>query len=619
MSTPPGSQHPYACTASVTILLVVHSGLLAFSATQHSPTSLEPAFLASGLSHWRFGDFHAYNVNPPFPRMIAAIPSLLVGYEDDWSRYQIGPGIRSEFAIGQDFVNANGFDTIKLCTYARWACIPFSLTGAFFAYRWSKELYGPGGGLITLLLWAFEPNLLGHAALATPDCASWSFGILAGYTFWRWLEVPSWRRAMPCGLAMGLAESSKMTWLILYALWPILWILIQRPWAARSSGFVSTRPNDGTSAVECQFSAQNHPAHRRHSWSFYAHSGCQLGFILFISVYITNLGYAFDGTFTRLGDFEFVSGSLSGGDPSGKPGNVFEGTCFENVVIPFPKQYILGIDNQKRDFEDYIELSYLRGEWKRGGWWYYYLYGLLIKMPCGDWCLLLWLLAAHSRVATGGVWPNSETVIHATAISLAVLVSSQTAFNIHLRYAFPVLAYCLVFLGKAVRFLRGESIVAKAICLGMICYASISSLLAYPSHLSYFNEFVGGPSYGYKHLLGSSYDWGQDLLRLRQAGLGDGTGVFHVGFRPISARVIEAILPNCKSLSDSGTLGASALPRAYIIRLDWTCPPNSRVPGEKSYEMMKQDLATVDSFNLNRDFGVSCRVVYCFRNHRNTP
>lgn len=39
-----------------------------------------------------------------------------------------------------------------------------------------------------------------------------------------------------------------------------------------------------------------------------------------------------------------------------------------------------------------------------------------------------------------------------------------------------------------------------------------SSLWIYPHSLSYFNESIGGPLNGPKHLLGSNVDWGQDLL-----------------------------------------------------------------------------------------------------------
>ncbi|MBA3313809.1 MAG: hypothetical protein H0T47_11035, partial [Planctomycetaceae bacterium] len=55
------------------------------------------------------------------------------------------------------------------------------------------------------------------------------------------------------------------------------------------------------------------------------------------------------------------------------------------------RQYLLGFDLQKRDFEDYGQPSYLRGEWRGHGWWYYYLDGCLVKIPHGT--QLLFVLA----------------------------------------------------------------------------------------------------------------------------------------------------------------------------------------------------------------------------------
>jgi hypothetical protein len=37
----------------------------------------------------------------------------------------------------------------------------------------------------------------------------------------------------------------------------------------------------------------------------------------------------------------------------------------------------------------------------------------------------------------------------------------------------------------------------------------------YPHCLAYFNEFVGGLDNGYKYLVGSNLDWGQDLKNLK--------------------------------------------------------------------------------------------------------
>jgi hypothetical protein len=444
----------------VGLLLAIQAGLLGDSATRHSPTQLEPAFLASGISHWHYGRFELYRVNPPLARMVAALPVLAVGCETDWSRFYDGPGSRAEFPVGEDFVKANGPRSMPLFVYARWGCIPFSLIGAYFAYRWAKELYGPAAGLLTLTLFVFEPNLLAHGELVTPDGACTAFGILAGYTYWRWLRSPTWTRAILAGGALGLAELAKMSWVILFGLWPLLWMI----WRLMEPRRALTVTLEQTGDSEAR------PTRPLPSW-------LQLSSILLLAIYVINLGYAFDGTFTPLKDYQFVSTVLSGRPKAGTPGNRWSASPLATVPVPLPKQYLLGFDSQKKDFEDFGQKSYLRGVWKDGGWWYYYLYGLWVKVPIGTWALFGWVLvwrlrgrlrphAAVSRPMTMSGAPaqgspsdsppgatfRDECVLLLPAVTLFVLVSSQTEFNLHLRYVFPCLGLWLIFLGSATRY-----------------------------------------------------------------------------------------------------------------------------------------------------------------------
>ena len=349
---------------AVTLLLLVHAALLAHSATQHSPTMLEPALLASGLHHWESGRFELYRVNPPLVRMVAALPVIAAGYRSDWGGFYEAPGARREFAVGSDFVAANGDRTLWLMTIARWACIPFSLAGGLFAYLYARELWRSDvSGLIAVILWCFEPNMLAHAELVTNDVPCAALGLGATWLFWRWLRRPTWGRATIAGLVLGLTELSKTSWIFLFGLWPLLWLIDSTTarYLARSAppaGAAPARPSDLQSA----------PLLRRPQ--------TQLCGMLLIALYLINLGYAFDGSFTRLKSFDFVSTSLTDLDTPGKVGNRFRGLWIGNVPVPLPRQYVLGLDLQKRDFEDWRRPNYLRGEWRTGGgWWYYYLYG----------------------------------------------------------------------------------------------------------------------------------------------------------------------------------------------------------------------------------------------------
>lgn len=413
----------------VAALLLTHAGLLAYSATRHSPTLNEPGHLVAGLSHWKFGRFELYRVNPPLVRMVAALPVMAVGYEEDWSGFYEKPGARPVFGMGADFIKANGERSIWLFTIARWACIPFSLIGGLFCFFWSRELWGNNlAGLISLTLWCFEPNILAHGELITPDCAATSIGLGAGYFFWRWLKQPSWDRAGLAGLLFGLAQLSKMTWIILFGLWPLLWVF----WVSMSKKS-STAPASSPSR-QAKFRTQF----------------SQLITLLCLGLYLLNLGYGFDGSFTRLEKFAFVSELLAGERDAGIGGNQFHNSWLGEMHIPFPKQYILGMDVQKHDFEDYGQPSYLRGEWKDGGWWYYYLYAFAVKTPHGTQLLLIIALVSlwqASREANRNwQWP-SLVILLVPAILVFALVSAQLEFNHHFRYVLPSFGFLFVFAG----------------------------------------------------------------------------------------------------------------------------------------------------------------------------
>jgi hypothetical protein len=192
-------ERPPAARFTVGGLLAIHTLLLGYSAYVHSPTLNEPAHLVAGLSHWTFGRFELYRVNPPLVRMVAALPVIAVGYNEDWSGFDDGLGARPEMAMGETLVKVNGERSCFLFMIARWACIPFSWLGAIVCYLWARDLYGRPAGVMACTVWCFEPNILAHASLITSDAAAAALGALACYTFWQWLKSPSWRLAIFAG------------------------------------------------------------------------------------------------------------------------------------------------------------------------------------------------------------------------------------------------------------------------------------------------------------------------------------------------------------------------------------------------------------------------------------
>jgi hypothetical protein len=189
-------------------MLLIHGGLLAWASSRNSPVIDEVGHLPAGVSHWCFGRFDLYRVNPPLVRSWAALPVLASDCVFDWTRCDDSPTARPEFAIGRDVIARNGERVLGYFTLARWMCIPFSLLGGYVCYLWSSELYGRKSGVLAAVLWCFSPNILAHAALITPDAGAAAFGVAAGYAFWRWLRRPSLRATLIAGGALGLKQVS---------------------------------------------------------------------------------------------------------------------------------------------------------------------------------------------------------------------------------------------------------------------------------------------------------------------------------------------------------------------------------------------------------------------------
>jgi hypothetical protein len=208
---------------------------------------------------------------------------------------------------------------------------------------------------------------------------------------------------------------------------------------------------------------------------------------------------------------ETLGGARDDAHQFGTGSNRFTGTWLGEMPVPLPENYVMGIDLQKWDFERKM-WSYLRGEWRLGGWWYYYLYALAIKVPLGTWVLvLLALLLGLFRRGYTASW-RDELVLLAPIAVVLTLVSSQTGFNHHLRYVLPIFPFAFIWTSKVARAVELRHGKIATVAAAALLWSVESSLWYYPHSLSYFNELVGGPKHGHEHLLDSNIDWGQDLL-----------------------------------------------------------------------------------------------------------
>lgn len=512
------------------VLLVGHSGLLAYSAYVHSPTRNEIAHLVAGLSHWRFQDFRLYCVNPPLVRSFAAIPVLLTDHEEDWVGFHSEAMNRPVFDLEQRFLSLNKDRCSHCVTLARLACIPFCWIGAITCYFWARDLAGRSAGLLAISLWCLSPNILGHGSLVTADAGGAAFAVAASYAFYRWLSRPSLQSMVVFGLVLGLAGLAKTTLVILFPLWPVIWILYRL----------------------------SNPPMRTSRWVIEA--GMLVASAV-IALSVLNCGYLFQSSFKPLKDYRFSSELLTGTTESfiainrvqvapdtTRQANRFKDTLLGEVPVPIPEPYLLGIDVQQHDFETSERISYLRGEYKKSGWWYYYLYAFVVKVPLGTLSLIVGVIIFRIARRNRRNWKSprcwrgrcdialeDEIVLGVPCFAILCVVSSRIEFNEHFRYVLPCLPFAFVWIAvfthqllslcvencwKCERSLDREQpdflyyLIkwgAPFMVLSTL-WSFCSSIYVYPHSLSFFNETVGGPLNGQNHLLGSNVDWGQDSI-----------------------------------------------------------------------------------------------------------
>src|SRR4030067_1585606 len=107
-------------------------------------------------------------------------------------------------------------------------------------------------------------------------------GIVAIYALRQGPGQPNWIHVSITGICLGLLPLTKLTWIIAFGLWPLIWCI----WS------VPTYFTKGDK--RCQ-------PHLR-----------QLAVMLLLALYVLNVGYLFDGTLRPLGKYVFISQLLRG-------------------------------------------------------------------------------------------------------------------------------------------------------------------------------------------------------------------------------------------------------------------------------------------------------------------
>ncbi|HEX9636328.1 MAG TPA: glycosyltransferase family 39 protein [Acidobacteriota bacterium] len=192
-----------------------------------SLTGDEVTHLPAGYSYLVTGAFELNRQHPPLLKLLAAAPLLALPLRppstfEAWHR-------RAEWDFGRAFLFENTVPVETLVYWGRIAPIAVGLLLVLSAWRWSRDLWGPRGGLFTLALCALAPDLIAHARYVTTDVALAAFLVPALWCAWRAARSTSGDRwAAAAGVSLGLALAAKYLALVFLPLFAFLW-WIERP------------------------------------------------------------------------------------------------------------------------------------------------------------------------------------------------------------------------------------------------------------------------------------------------------------------------------------------------------------------------------------------------------
>ena len=457
------------------ILLLVFT-ILAVSGLQHNSVTCDEMahHIPVGyvlLTKW---DFKMDTSQPPLPRYIVALPLKLfmkLNMPDDKNEWRRPD--RSSF--GRDFFYKYNKDQLKMVLFARIPVILIGILCGLLLFKWASSLYGDKAGLLGLFLYCLSPNILAHSALATTDMVVAFFMTLSVYTFWLFLCGPSSKRTLIAGACLGLAQLSKYSALLLY---PIFLLLIFFQIPATAAG--------------------------KRAGLFMKYAA-----VVIISLIVIWGGYGFDlqpilKDTMRTGEKRDIANNISSKLPA-----VLKNLHPERFLLETPVPlgaHILGTLGIMRH-EKEGHSTYFLGRWSSQGKKAYFLLAFLIKNPIP---MLIFLLLGLIVTFRNKIGKGEEVIL--TTLILFFLAASFSNLQTGLRHILPLFPLCFVIAGRSAVYFKKMPL--RIAALSLIIWQIISTLVAWPNYLSYFNELIGGPKNGYKYLREANLDWGQGLPSL---------------------------------------------------------------------------------------------------------
>ncbi len=186
------------------------------SLLQKSPTFDEPVHLTAGYLYWKEHRFDYNIIHPPLANLLNTIPLL---FHRNLKLPGLNKRAKSEWIPAEDFLYRNRLNAEKILNQSRLVTLILGCLLGWLVFYWGREMFSWKGGIISLFLFAFSPNILAHSRLVTTDLAVTFFIFLSAYFFWKFIRFPSLLTSLAGGISLGFALATKYSSLFLLPLY----------------------------------------------------------------------------------------------------------------------------------------------------------------------------------------------------------------------------------------------------------------------------------------------------------------------------------------------------------------------------------------------------------------
>jgi 4-amino-4-deoxy-L-arabinose transferase-like glycosyltransferase len=357
---------------------------------------------------------------------------------------------------------------------------------AWVVYAWLTRRRGwvagaLGGGLVAL-----SPSVLAAASIATTDACFALFAVVALAALHRFQVRPSKGTFVLAGVAIGLALAAKQTAAFLF---PVALVELVLKSAGRRPG--STRVDACLLALYL--------------------AAKQLAALVVIAFTVDWALYGF-GFGPRFG-----SGSANAYVPVIVPmaANLFpDPEAIMEVVRRLKPPLAIDTFMGQLNHATTGHSAFLMGRHSYGGWWYFFPVAVALKSTPAELVMigLAVFLALRPRQ-----WFDPARRLW--LLSLVVMAGLGVYSSLNIGHRYMLIVYPLIALLGADwtgELAQSRPVLCAAVGGLLLAWQGVSAVWIAPHYLSYFNSLCGGPAEGYRYLVDSSLDWGQDLPSLRR-------------------------------------------------------------------------------------------------------